>query len=104
MNVAQVFHALGDPVRLEIVQRLSRSQPCTIAAVSEGLGITRQGVRKHLQVLVDAKLAVLEPHGREVHVALAPGGIDQVKAFVDKLERQWDRRLAMLKRFVETDD
>jgi DNA-binding transcriptional ArsR family regulator len=101
MNVAAVFQALGDPVRLEMVQRLSRVQPCTIATVSEGLGITRQGARKHLQVLVDAKLAVLEPRGREVHVQLAPTGIEHAKAFIDKLERQWDRRLAALKRFVE---
>ena len=102
MIVAQVFQALGDPVRLEMVQRLSRNQPCTIATVSHDLGITRQGARKHLQVLVDAKLAVLEPRGREVYVQLAPAGIDQAKAFIDKLERQWDRRLAALKRFVET--
>ena len=104
MMVAEVFHALGDPVRLEIVQRISRHQPCPLATVSDGLGITRQGARKHLQVLVDAKLAVLEPHGREVHVALVPGALDQTKAFIEKLERQWDRRLAALKRFVETDD
>jgi DNA-binding transcriptional ArsR family regulator len=102
MNTAQVFQALGDPVRLEMVQRLSRQQPCTIAEVSQGLGITRQGARKHLQVLVDARLAVLEPHGREVHVQLSPVGIDHVRAFLDKLERQWDRRLTALKRFVES--
>lgn len=102
MTTAEVFHALGDPVRLEIIQRLARQQPCTIAEVSHGLGITRQGARKHLQVLVDARLAVLEPHGREVHVQLRPEGLDPVRAFLDKLERQWDRRLSALKRFVES--
>jgi hypothetical protein len=29
-------------------------------------------------------------------------GIDHVRAFLDKLERQWDRRLTALKRFVES--
>lgn len=103
MNVAHVFAALGDPVRLEMVQRLSRSQPCTIAAVSEGLGITRQGARKHLQVLADAKVVALEPQGREVHVALVPDALDHARTFIDKLERQWDRRLAALRRFVESE-
>jgi DNA-binding transcriptional ArsR family regulator len=98
--VAQVFHALGDPVRLEMVQRLIRQQPCTIATVSEGLGITRQGARKHLQVLVDAKLVVLQPKGREVRVHLDPDGLDPAKAFLAKLERQWDRRLEALRRFL----
>jgi DNA-binding transcriptional ArsR family regulator len=99
--VAQVFHALGDPVRLEMVQRLLRSQPCTIATVSNGLGITRQGARKHLQVLVDARLVSLTPDGREVRVALEASGLDPVKAFIAKLERQWDRRLDALRRFAE---
>jgi DNA-binding transcriptional ArsR family regulator len=100
-EVAQVFHALGDPVRLEMVQRLSRTQPCTIDAVSRGLGITRQGARKHLQVLVDARLVVLERNGREAHVQLAPGALDAVKGFIAKLEREWDRRLDKLRRFLE---
>jgi DNA-binding transcriptional ArsR family regulator len=99
--VAEVFHALGDPVRLEIVQRLVRRQPCTIASVSSGLGITRQGVRKHLQVLADAKLVVLEARGREVHVQLDVSAFEQARSFFDKLERQWDKRLEALKRFVE---
>ncbi|HVK73702.1 MAG TPA: metalloregulator ArsR/SmtB family transcription factor [Kofleriaceae bacterium] len=98
---AQVFHALGDPVRLEMVERLVRRQPCTIATVSEGLGITRQGARKHLQVLVDAKLVTLEPRGREVQVRLEPSALDPARTFFARLERQWDRRLEALRRFVE---
>jgi DNA-binding transcriptional ArsR family regulator len=99
--VEQVFQALGDRVRLEMVQRLSRQQPCTIDGVSRGLGITRQGARKHLQVLVDARMVVLEPHGREVHVQLTTDALAPARAFIEKLERDWDRRLLALKRFVE---
>lgn len=99
----RVFFALGDPVRLAIVQRLAAEQPCTIARVSEGLGITRQGVRKHLQVLADAGLVALEPRGREVQVHLEPARFDELRAFLDRLERQWDRRLDALRRFIEED-
>lgn len=101
--VAQIFHALGDPVRLEMVNRLLGSQPCTIAVVSAGLGITRQGARKHLQVLVDASLVSLTPEGREVRVALHPTGLDPIKAFIARLEQQWEGRLDALRRFAEGD-
>ena len=70
MVVAAVFSALGDPVRLEMVRRLTSGQPSTISVVSDGLGITRQGARKHLQVLADAGLVTLQPKGREVAVEL----------------------------------
>jgi DNA-binding transcriptional ArsR family regulator len=99
--VAAVFHALGDPVRLEMVQRLARQQPCTIASVSQGLGITRQGARKHLQVLADAHLVQLTPKGREVQVQLDPQALDRAREFLEGLERQWDRRLEALKRSIE---
>ncbi|RYG31212.1 ArsR family transcriptional regulator, partial [bacterium] len=59
MAVSEVFRALGDPVRLSMVQRLTRRGPWTLGTVSEGLGVTRQGARKHLQVLADAKLVAL---------------------------------------------
>jgi hypothetical protein len=44
---------------------------------------------------------VLEARGREVHVLLDAGAFEQAKSFFDKLERQWDKRLEALKRFVE---
>lgn len=98
---AQVFQALGDPVRLAMVQRLARDERSTITSVSRGLGITRQGARKHLQVLVDARLVALRPEGREVHVRLEPRTLDHARDFIAQLERRWDQRLAALKRFVE---
>lgn len=100
-QMATVFNALGDPARIEMVRRLSSGQPHPISAVSSGLGITRQGARKHLQVLVDAKMVSLEPKGRDVYVHLAPETLDTAKAFIAEIERRWDKRLEALRKFVE---
>ena len=101
MAAAEIFRALGDPIRLEMVQRLARGSRCTISALSEGLGITRQGARKHLQVLAEARLVALQPDGRDVLVSLEPETLDQAKLFIAELERRWDARLDALRRFVE---
>ncbi len=101
MAVSEVFRALGDPVRLEMVRRLSLGEPSTISGVSLGLGITRQGARKHLQVLADAGLVTLVSQGREVAVALSPARLEAARAFLAEMERRWDERLDALKRFVE---
>jgi DNA-binding transcriptional ArsR family regulator len=100
-QMAVVFNALGDPARLEMVRRLASGQPHPMSVVSGGLGITRQGARKHLQVLVDAKMVSLEPKGRDVLVHLAPEKLVQAKSFIAELERRWDVRLDALRRFVE---
>lgn len=102
MAVAEIFRALGDPVRLEMVHRLTDGSSYTISTVSSELGITRQGARKHLQVLVEANVITLQPQGRDVLVRLEMGTLDDAAAFIAELEKRWDRRLDALKRFVET--
>jgi DNA-binding transcriptional ArsR family regulator len=101
MATAEIFRALGDPIRLEMVQRLTRGGRCTITTISEGLGVTRQGARKHLQVLADARVVALQPEGRDVLVSLEPESLDQAKLFIAEIERRWDARLDALRRFVE---
>ena len=98
---AEIFRALGDPIRLEMVQRLRHGSRCTISVISDGLGITRQGARKHLQVLADANLVALHPEGRDVLVSLEPDALDQAKQFITLLETRWDTRLDALRKFVE---
>ena len=101
MAIAETFKALGDPLRLEMVRRLSDGVPCTITNVSSGLGLTRQGARRQLQVLVDAKIVNLDPKGRDVYVQLDPEALGTAKSYIAELELRWDRRLAALRRYVE---
>ena len=101
MVEAKLFSALGDPSRLEIVRRLSSGAPYTITTLLKGLKITRQGGRKHLQILADARVVKLKPKGRDTAVSLNHETLDQAKVFIEKLERQWDQRLEDLRRFVD---
>jgi DNA-binding transcriptional ArsR family regulator len=101
MMLAQAYRALGDPVRLKMVERLSGSSTHTLGTVSKGLGVTRQGARKHLLVLEEAKLVRLVAEGRETRVQLNVSTLDKARAFITKLERQWDKRLEALRDFSE---
>lgn len=88
-------------MRLEIVTRLADGSPYTIGSLSEGLGISRQGARKQLQVLVSAEIVQLEPAGREINVTLCNDQLETARLFIAKLEHQWDQRLQALKIFSE---
>ncbi len=93
MPVEELFRALGDSTRLEMVRRLTDGKSHTISSVSSGLDITRQGARKHLQILVDAKVIKLQPKGRDTEVRLLRDRLDQGKEFIAQLELKWDERL-----------
>lgn len=99
--VVQLFKALGDPVRLQIVQRLSHGTPLCMGELSKDLGISRQGARKQIQALVSANVVQLHPVGREVKVQLDAAALAQGRAFIASLEAQWDQRLQALKQFAE---
>lgn len=101
MVVTDFFKALGDPTRLEMVQRLSSGSSHTISTVSSELGISRQGARKHLQILAHAQVITLETKGRDTNVYLNRNTLEQGKAFIAELELRWDKRLNALRRFVE---
>jgi DNA-binding transcriptional ArsR family regulator len=101
MVAAVLFRALGDPTRLEIVRRLSSGESYTITTVSSGLDITRQGARKHLQTLADAKVITLEPRGRDTTVRLDGETLKKGREFIAELELRWDMRLEALRQFVD---
>lgn len=101
VNVAQIFKALGDPLRLQIVQRLSNGTTLCLGELSKDLGITRQGARKQIQALVAAKVVHLHPVGREIKVVLDAAALAQGRDFIATLEAQWDQRLQALKQFIE---
>lgn len=101
MPVFELFRALGDPCRLEMVHRLSAGELHTITSVSNGLEISRQGARKHLQILADADLIHFESKGRETTVRLDREKLEQGRAFIVELEARWDRRLGALRQYVD---
>ena len=98
---AQIFKALGDPLRLKIVKRLSNGSTYTMGDITKGLGVSRQGARKQVQVLASAKIVQLKQNGREVRVALDVNSLRSGGDFIRSLESQWEKRLIKLKKIVE---
>jgi DNA-binding transcriptional ArsR family regulator len=103
MLVTETFKALGDPIRLTMIERLADGTTYTLGGISDGLGLTRQGARKHLQVLADVELVSMHIRGRQTQVTLDTTALSAAKAFIADLEVRWDHRLEALRKFVEND-
>jgi DNA-binding transcriptional ArsR family regulator len=99
---ATVFAALGDPTRLELVARLNRGQRLSIAQLSDGLSLSRQGVTKHLRVLERAGIVRSSSVGRESQFTFTPETINHVRSYLETVSAQWDDALSRLKTFVES--
>ena len=100
---APVFAALGDETRLRLLARLADGDACSITRLTEGSGLTRQAVTKHLRVLEKAKMVRCVHAGRESLFALDPRPLAEIREYLDLISRQWDQALLRLKAFVETE-
>ena len=98
---APVFAALGDATRLRLVARLSDGQTRSITELTDGLGLTRQGVTKHLRVLERAGIVNSIRIGRESRFSYAPGPVESLRSYLKSVSEQWDDALTRLKTFVE---
>ena len=98
---AQVFAALGDRTRLSLLNKLGDGQGRSIAALSSDTALTRQAITKHLHVLQDAGLVAGLKVGRESRFFARRDALDEARACLDGVSRQWDDTLGRLKTFVE---
>jgi DNA-binding transcriptional ArsR family regulator len=98
---APIFAALGDETRLQIVARLCAEGPLSITRLSEGAGVTRQAITKHLNALSAAGLAHPVRSGREQIWELETRRLETARRCLDRISSQWDVALSRLKAFVE---
>jgi DNA-binding transcriptional ArsR family regulator len=101
MRPHEVFAALADPTRLEMLTRLARGGPATATELSSALPITRQAVAKHLAALSAAGLVERHPAGREVRYSFEPGPLGDVVRWAEDVGDTWDRRLDRLSRSID---
>src|SRR5262245_36951356 len=98
----EVFKALGDPTRRELLDRLFAEDGQTLGALESRLPMSRFGVMKHLRVLEDAGLVVTRRRGREKLHFLNPVPIRLVyERWVSKYAEPWAAGLTGLKRELE---
>ncbi|MES2803560.1 MAG: metalloregulator ArsR/SmtB family transcription factor [Bdellovibrionota bacterium] len=100
---ADIFAALGDPVRLTLVAKLVGGKPHSISELTEGTKITRQAVTKHLRVLEDVGVVESAKNGRENLYELNTKPFESLQIYLDVIAKQWDQSLQNLKAFVETE-
>jgi DNA-binding transcriptional ArsR family regulator len=100
-----VFRALADASRRQLLDRLHARNGQTLGELCDGLDMTRQAVTKHLVILEDANLVATIRHGREKLHYLNPVPIHQIgERWIRKFERGKLDALSELKRQLEKRD
>jgi DNA-binding transcriptional ArsR family regulator len=94
-DVDGIFHALGDPTRRAILEKLSQG-PSSVSRLAEPLSITLAAVVQHLQVLEESGLIETEKLGRVRTCRIEPAGLSVAAQWIADRRTTWERRLDSL--------
>src|ERR687887_2050085 len=87
-----VFHALADPTRRVMVERLTRG-PASVSELARPLDMTLAAVVQHLQVLESSGLVQSEKVGRVRTCRIEPTALRPAERWMSAQRLIWERRL-----------
>ena len=99
-NLDLMFHALADPGRRSMVERLSRG-PASVSQLAEPLDMSLPAVVQHLQVLEAAGLVKSEKIGRVRSCTLDTSAMSRAEQWINDRRTAWERRLDRLGAFLD---
>jgi DNA-binding transcriptional ArsR family regulator len=98
-QVDQVFKALADPTRRQVIERLV-SGPASTSELAELFDMALPSFTQHLSVLERAGLVASDKQGRIRTYRLSPPGLDVAEGWLAGRRRTWLRRLDQLDQFL----
>lgn len=100
-DLDRMFHALADPARRAMVERLSRG-PAAVTELARPLPMSLPSVMQHLGVLEAAGLVRTQKVGRVRTCAIEPLALSQAEQWINARRTEWERRLDRLGAYLKT--
>ncbi len=87
-----VFQAIADPVRREILNILS-SKDLSVNEVAEHFEVSRQAISKQLKILDECGLVNVKKQGRERFYSVEPKSLIPAFLWIEQFQKQWEERI-----------
>lgn len=95
-----VFHALADPSRRAMLERLSHG-PAPVSELARPFRMSLPAVLQHLQVLETSGLVKSDKVGRVRTCEIVPGVLSQAEQWINDRRTLWERRLDRLGEYLD---
>lgn len=94
-----VFQAIADPTRRDIINLIAH-KTLTPNEVAEQFDVSRQAISKHIQILTECGILVIEQQGRERYYSVQPKKMNEVEAWLKEFRNIWENRFDKLDRLL----
>ena len=96
-----MFGALADPTRRNILELLATSGELSATAIYEKFPVSPQAVSQHLKVLREAHLVEMEKRAQQRLYRLNPHTLSQFEEWVQQMQQRWEERFSALDTVLE---
>lgn len=94
-----VFQAIADPTRREIIGMLSQ-QTLNLNNVADRFKISRPAISKHIKILTECGLITITKQGRERYCSAELKQLKQVAEWTARYQKFWTEKLDALGDFL----
>ena len=95
-----VFQAIADPTRRQIISILAR-QSLNLNAVAERFDVSRPAISKQIKILTECGLITIKQNGRERYCEAKLQKLNQVSDWVEQYKESWNKKLDALETYLE---
>jgi DNA-binding transcriptional ArsR family regulator len=97
------FKALSHPIRRGIVERLAAG-PASVGEATDGFGVSKPAISKHLKVLEDTGVIRREVIGRTHRLSLEPDVLSEAADWMDRQRALWGRLFDVVDEYLKEDE
>ena len=90
-----VFQAIADPTRRDIISLVARNS-MTQNDVAASFDVSRQAISKHIKILMECGILMIDQQGRERYYSLQPKKLAQVADWIEPFRTMWEDKFNRL--------
>lgn len=94
-----VFHAIADPTRREIINLIAHKS-LNLNSVAENFDVSRPAISKHIKILMECGLLVINQQGRERYCEAKLEKLNEVSDWVEQYRKFWNAKLDALDKYL----
>ena len=95
-----VFQAIADPTRREIIELVSR-QSLNLNGIAANFEVSRPAISQHIKILTECGLIVIKKQGRERYCEARLQPLSEVSEWAEQYRKRWAERFEALDQVVD---
>jgi len=94
-----VFQAIADPVRRDIIKLLA-NETLTVNTIAEKFDVSRPAISKHLKILKECEIIVINKQGRERFCQIQPRNLIPAFLWIEQYQKLWEEKLDSFENYL----